>query len=87
MNDKITDWFLYMVRCKNGHIYTGISTDVERRFAEHQAGKGAKYLRGKGPLKLVYQKKIGSRSEALKAEISMKKMSKYDKEKTIDKAD
>jgi len=87
MNDKITDWFLYMVRCKNGHIYTGISTDVERRFAEHQAGKGAKYLRGKGPLKLVYQKKIGSRSEALKAEISMKKMSKSDKEKTIDKAD
>jgi len=86
MNDKITDWFLYMVRCKNGHIYTGISTDVERRFAEHQAGKGAKYLRGKGPLKLVYQKKIGSRSEALKAEISMKKMSKSDKEKTIDKA-
>jgi len=87
VNDKITDWFLYMVRCKNGHIYTGISTDVERRFAEHQAGKGAKYLRGKGPLKLVYQKKIGSRSEALKAEISMKKMSKSDKEKTIDKAD
>jgi len=87
MQDKPTDWFLYMVRCKNGHIYTGISTDVERRFAEHQAGKGAKYLRGKNPLKLVYQKKIGSRSEALKAEISMKNMSKADKEKIIDKAD
>ncbi|MDQ6983012.1 MAG: GIY-YIG nuclease family protein [Mariprofundus sp.] len=80
------DWFLYMVRCRNGQIYTGISTNVERRFAEHQAGKGAKYLRGKSPLKLVYQKKIGSHSEALKEEIVMKNMSKSDKEEVIRKA-
>jgi len=86
MSDKPSDWFLYMVRCKNGQIYTGISTDVERRFAEHQAGKGAKYLRGKGPLNLVYQIKIGSRSEALKAEIAIKTMSKSDKEKIISNA-
>ncbi len=86
MSDKPSDWFLYMVRCKNGQVYTGISTNVERRFAQHQAGKGAKYLRGKGPLNLVYQKKIGSRSEALKAEIVIKNMSKIDKEKIISKA-
>ena len=86
MSDKPSDWFLYMVRCKNGQIYTGISTDVERRLAEHQAGKGAKYLRGKSPLKLVYQKKIGSRSEALKAEIVIKNMSKSDKEIIIGNA-
>ncbi|MDQ6999971.1 MAG: GIY-YIG nuclease family protein, partial [Mariprofundus sp.] len=60
--------------------------NVERRFAEHQAGKGAKYLRGKGPLNLVYQKKVGTRSEALKAEIAIKNMPKSDKEKIIGKA-
>jgi len=77
------EWFIYMIRCNNGHLYTGISTDVARRFTEHQSGKGAKYLRGKGPLQLVYQKKAGTRSEALKAEIKVKKMSRQAKEQLI----
>ncbi len=81
--NKPTDWFLYMVRCHNGHLYTGISTDVARRFAAHQAGKGAKYLRGKGPLELVYQKKIGTRSQALKAEIMVKNMPRPAKEAVV----
>jgi len=81
--NQSADWFLYLVRCRNGHLYTGISTDVTRRFAEHQAGKGAKYLRGKGPLQLVYQRKIGSRSEALKTEIKVKKMPRKAKESMI----
>jgi len=76
-------WFLYMIRCKNGSLYTGISTNVERRFAAHQAGKGAKYLRGKSPLTLVYQKEIGLHSDALKAELKIKQMSKKDKEQLI----
>ncbi|MDQ6973135.1 MAG: GIY-YIG nuclease family protein, partial [Mariprofundaceae bacterium] len=57
-----------MIRCRNGHLYTGISTDVERRLSEHRTGKGAKYLRGKDPLELVLQQRIGSHSDALKAE-------------------
>ncbi|MDQ6969882.1 MAG: GIY-YIG nuclease family protein, partial [Mariprofundus sp.] len=61
-------WYLYMVRCGKGQLYTGISTDVTRRFAEHQAGKGAKFLRGKGPLVLQFEQPIGSHSEALKVE-------------------
>jgi len=77
------EWSLYLVRCKGGHLYTGITTDVERRFAEHQAGKGAKYLRGKAPLELVFQQRIGSRSEALKIEALIKKWPKADKEKII----
>jgi len=81
--DTPVEWFIYLVRCRNGHLYTGISTDVTRRFAEHQRGKGAKYLRGKGPLKLVYQKYVGSRSDALKAEIMVKRMSKEAKENMI----
>ncbi|MFQ5345793.1 MAG: GIY-YIG nuclease family protein [Mariprofundus sp.] len=83
---ETTEWFLYMIRCNNGQLYTGISTDVERRFMEHQSGKGAKFLRGKSPLTLVYQKKIGSCSAALKAEITMKKRSKTDKEYIIKQA-
>ena len=83
MSDNEVEWFLYLIRCKGGQLYTGIATHVERRFAEHQSGKGAKYLRGKAPLELVFQKKIGSRSEALKIEASIKKWPKADKEKMI----
>ena len=78
-------WHLYMIRVKNGALYTGVALDVEKRFQEHRAGglKAAKYLRGKGPLTLVYRKKIGNRSEALKAEAAVKKLSKYEKEKMV----
>lgn len=81
-SSDMPDWHLYMIRTKNGALYTGITQDVERRFAEHEAGgkKGAKYLRGRSPLKLVFQQKIGTRSEALKAEAAVKKMSKEEKE-------
>ena len=74
-------WYLYMVRCRDGKLYTGIATDIERRIAEHQSGKGAKYLRGRAPLKLVFKKRIGSRSLALKAEQRVKKLPKREKEK------
>lgn len=75
-----------MIRCKGGQIYTGITTHVERRFAEHQSGKGAKYLRGKNPLTLVFQQPVGSHSEALKAEAATKKLSKAAKEMMIGNA-
>ena len=81
-NPKDILWYLYIVRTNQGHLYTGITQDVARRFLEHKEGgkKAAKYLRGKGPLKLVFQQKIGSRSSALKAESSLKKLSKLKKE-------
>ena len=67
-------WHLYLIRTNKGHLYTGITQDVQRRFKEHQEGglKAAKYLRGKKPLKLVFQKKIGGHSEALKSESTIK---------------
>lgn len=74
-------WHLYMVRTANGHLYTGITTDVPRRIAEHESGKGAKYLRGKGPLQLAYTIEVGSYGDALKREIMIKKMRKEDKER------
>lgn len=76
-------WFLYLVRCNGGQLYTGITTDVARRFAEHEAGTGAKFLRGKGPLELVFSQPIGDRSEALKSEIAVKRLSRVEKERLI----
>jgi len=79
------DWHLYLVRCHDGSLYTGITTDVARRFAEHQGNgdTGAKYLRGRGPLVLVLQRKLGSRSLALSVESKVKTLSKARKEEMI----
>lgn len=71
---------VYLVRCRDGSLYTGIATDVSRRIAEHKDGaKGAKYLRGKGPLTLVYQQEIGDRSLASKIESRIKRLSSAEK--------
>jgi putative endonuclease len=79
------DWYLYLIRCRDGSLYTGISTDVERRFIRHQTpGQGgSKYLQGRGPLALVFQTKIGSYSLALKVERKVKDLSKHRKERII----
>ena len=81
----MSEWSLYIVRCNNGSLYTGITTDVERRFNEHQSSsiKSAKYLRGKGPLTLVFREVIGNRSEASIAEARVKKLSRTEKDSLI----
>lgn len=78
-------WSLYLIQCKNGNLYTGITTDVERRLNEHQSSgpKSAKYLRGKGPLTLVFKEEIGNRSEASIAEAKVKKLSRAEKDSLI----
>jgi putative endonuclease len=75
-------WHLYIVRCADNTLYTGIATDVARRFREHQSQgpRTAKYLRGRAPLFLVYQKKIGGRSLASKVELQVKRLTKARKE-------
>ena len=83
MSLKKPEWSIYMVRCRDGSLYTGIATDIERRFAEHQAGKGAKYLRGRAPLKLAFKKRIGSRSLALQIERMIKGLHKDKKERIV----
>ncbi len=77
------DWYLYMVRCRHGSLYTGIATDVESRLADHRANKGAKYLRGRGPLKLVFKKQIGEKGRALKVERKVKNLPRHKKEALI----
>ncbi|MDL3987341.1 GIY-YIG nuclease family protein [Shewanella xiamenensis] len=85
---QASTWYLYLIRCANGHLYTGITTDVARRFNEHQSSspKAAKYLRGKGPLTLMYQETVGSRGDALRREIAVKKLSRAQKLALIESA-
>jgi len=72
---------LYLVRCGDGTIYTGISTDVDRRLREHERDrKGARYLKGRGPLTLVYRQTIGNRSTASRVEHRVKRLSSADKQ-------
>jgi putative endonuclease len=80
------EWSLYLVRCRNGSLYTGITTDVERRFEEHCAGTGAKYLRGKAPLTLEFQCRIGDRGDALRLEYLVKRLGKEQKEALLREA-
>lgn len=78
------NWYLYLVRTASGSLYCGVSNDVQRRFTEHQQGtKGARSLRGKGPLILAYQQLVGSRSDAQKVEYRVKQLPKAEKEKLV----
>jgi len=79
----MTSWYLYLIRSHDNRLYTGITTDVMRRFAEHQAGKGAKALRGRGRLTLAFSQLIGSRSQALRIEYQIKQLSKIQKERLV----
>lgn len=77
-------WYLYILRCKDDTLYTGITTDVEKRLEAHRSGKGAKYTRGRSPLTLVYRETCGTHSEALKRELAVKAMSREEKQKLIE---
>ena len=76
-------WYVYILRCGDGTLYTGITDDIPRRLAAHRAGKGAKYTRGRGPLEVVYIQKVPDKSAALKREITIKKLTRQEKEQLI----
>jgi predicted GIY-YIG superfamily endonuclease len=76
-------WSVYILRCGDGTLYTGITDDVSARLQAHQSGKGAKYTRGRGPLHRVYTEECGDHSTALRREIEIKALSKEDKEALI----
>lgn len=78
-----TIWYLYILRCKDNTLYTGITTNVEKRLQQHRSGKGAKYTRGRAPLELVYQQVCKDHTEALKREAFVKKLTRKDKEALI----
>lgn len=81
----MTGWHLYIIRTARGTLYTGITTDVARRFAEHQAGapKGARSLWGKGPLELVFSAPVADRAEASRLEWRLKRWSRARKDALV----
>lgn len=72
-------WYVYILECADSTYYTGITTDIERRIAAHEAGTGAKYTKGRGPLNLIYEEEYADRSGASKREIEIKALSKAQK--------
>lgn len=82
-------WWIYMLRCGDGSLYTGIATDVDRRFSEHESQglKCAKYLRGRLPIEVVFRREIGNRSEASREELRVKGLSRVEKLRLIRRGD
>ena len=78
-------WKLYMLRCADGSLYTGITTDVDKRITAHNAGKGAKYTRSRKPVELVYSENCEDHSVALKRELEIKALTREQKMKLIQK--
>lgn len=78
-----TLWYLYLIRTASGALYTGITTDVERRYQQHQTGRGAKALRGKGPLQLAFSDLVGEQGLALRLEHRIKQLNKKQKERLV----
>lgn len=79
-------YYLYLLKCADGTLYTGITTDLERRIVEHNSAKlGAKYTRARRPVKLVYSRKFKNRSTASRAEARIKKLKKAEKLELIEK--
>ena len=72
-----------MLKCSDGSLYTGITNDFEKRMLAHQNGKGSKYVRSRLPFKMVYRENCETKSEALKREVAIKKLSKAEKNKLI----
>ena len=78
------DYSLYILRCSDGSLYTGIAIDVESRLTEHERGtRGAKYLRGRAPYQLVFEERVGNRSEAQRVEYRVKKADRATKLRLI----
>ena len=78
------NWQVYIILCKDNSLYTGITTDVQRRFAQHLAGTGAKYFRGHSPLRLVYLEEGHDRSSASRREAEIKRFRPEDKRRLIE---
>ncbi|MBU5301381.1 GIY-YIG nuclease family protein [Clostridium sporogenes] len=76
--------YVYIVECRDGTLYTGWTTDIERRISEHNKGKGAKYTRVRRPVVLKYFEKFDTNREAMKRECEIKKLSRKDKIKLFD---
>lgn len=77
-------WFVYILECRDGTYYTGITDNLPRRLAAHNDGRGAKYTRGRGPVTLLYREACPDKSMALRREIQIKRLTRREKEELIE---
>ena len=80
MGDALMDWLIYIVECRDGSLYTGITNDLQKRIDSHNAGTGARYTAARRPVRLVYSEDAASRSAASKREISIKRLTRKAKQ-------
>jgi len=83
LKEGSTLYYVYIVECKDGSLYTGWTMDIETRLAKHNQGKGAKYTRARFPVVLRYSEVLGSKSEAMRREYAIKRMSREEKQMLI----
>jgi putative endonuclease len=84
IGNNMSAWFVYVVRCSDGSLYTGITNNIKKRILEHNYGtRGAKYTKSRRPVRLLYKRECDSRSHALKEEWAFKKLKKTEKERII----
>lgn len=78
-----TAWSVYLIRARGGVLYAGITTDIAQRLRAHRSGRGAKFLRGRGPLQLVFRRRLGGQGLALRVEWRLKRLAKSQKEALV----
>ena len=76
-------WFLYIARCSDGSLYTGIALDIEARLQAHNEGRGARYTRGRGPVELCAHRRCGTKGDALRLELAVKRLTRPEKERLL----
>jgi len=82
-NSSDNSWYVYILRCADGSLYTGITTDLDRRCKQHNAGTASRYTRSRLPVELVYQEARDSQSKALKRELEIKALTRQQKQSLI----
>ncbi|MGE0867114.1 MAG: GIY-YIG nuclease family protein [Kofleriaceae bacterium] len=83
MRSRSSSWYVYLARCADGSLYCGIARDVAKRIAEHDAGRGARYTRGRGPLAVVLVRRYRTKGMALRVEYAIKQLARTGKERLI----
>jgi putative endonuclease len=82
-NPSIPSWFVYIVRCADRSLYTGVTTDLTRRLSQHNAGTASRYTRSRRPVELAYREKATGRGAALRREAAIKRLTRQAKEQLI----
>jgi putative endonuclease len=82
----VEEWFVYILECADNTLYVGTTNDIEKRVIKHNTGKGAKYTRGRGPVKVIYSRSFESRAEACAEEYRLKRYSRNDKLAIVEKS-